>query len=110
MARLPTGPLAAIGLIGGFALATLSGSRPLGGVLLLAAGGACGAIWLHRLPARTALALGGAYLIAFAASHGLGLLVGAWPSVLLVSAAMVGICLRWADRTEPAEMGSLPGR
>jgi len=97
MTRLPTGPLAAIALIGGFAVAVASGSRPLGGLVLAVFGLACVAIWLQRDGRRTAVALTAAGLLAFALSHLLGLVIGAWPAVLLVAFATAVLCWRVSD-------------
>ncbi|MHB8658854.1 MAG: hypothetical protein ACYC91_13030 [Solirubrobacteraceae bacterium] len=95
--ELPTAPLAAAGLIAGYAVALASGSRPLGGVVLTACGLLCIAVWLRRDGRRTAGILTGIGLVAFAASHVLGLLIGAWPAVL-VTAAVVGFaCFRLSD-------------
>jgi hypothetical protein len=95
--RFPTGALAAAGLVVGFAVASLTGSRPMGGVVLLAAAAVCALIWLRRHPPRHALRLGGALLAAFVVSHGLGLVIGAWPAVVAVSAATFLACRRWSD-------------
>ncbi|MBM7365620.1 hypothetical protein [Gordonia hydrophobica] len=82
-------PLVAAGLIGGFAAARYTGKRPLGGVVLGAAGVAAGRRWLGRGPAVTA-ALSATYLGAFGISHPLARKLGAWPSVLVVTGAAVG--------------------
>jgi hypothetical protein len=87
MYRLPTAPLAAGSLIAGFAVAVATGSRPLGGVVLLVGGLACIRIWLLRDGPRTAAILTGVAFAAFVLSHLLGLLIGAWPAVLLAAAA-----------------------
>jgi hypothetical protein len=92
-----TAPLAAAGLIAGYAVAVISGSRPLGGLVLAAFGLTCIAIWLGRDGARTAGLLTGVGLVAFALSHVLGLLIGAWPAVLLVAAATAAVCWRVSD-------------
>lgn len=97
MARIPTAPLAAAGLIAGFGLAVASGSRPLGGIVLVAFGLVCVAIWFQRDGPRTAAILTAAGLLAFALSHVLGLVIGAWPAVLLVAAATAGLCWRLSD-------------
>ncbi len=85
-AQPSTAGLAAVGLIAGYAVAVATGSRPLGGLVLLACAAACVAVWLRRHGRRKTayLALGG--LGAFALSHALGLLIGAWPAVLLTAA------------------------
>jgi hypothetical protein len=99
MARLPTAPLAAAGLIGGFAVAAASGSRPLGGVVLAVFGFACIAVWIRRDGRRTTVVLTAAGLLAFALSHILGLMIGAWPAVLIVSAATCALYWRLSDAT-----------
>jgi hypothetical protein len=91
--RLATAPIAAAGLIAGYAVAVASGSRPLGGLVLASCGLVCIAIWVHRDGRRTAALLTGAGLVAFAFSHLLGLLIGAWPAVLVV--AMATAALYW---------------
>jgi len=94
---LPTAPVAAGTLIVGYAVAAGTGSRPLGGVVLLCGGLWCVREWNRRRGPRTALALGGFGLGAFILSHVLALAVGAWPSVLLVSAAMAVAAWTRAD-------------
>lgn len=85
---LPTAPVAAGSLIAGYAVAVASGSRPLGGVVLLAGGLWCVREWVRRNDTRTAIVLACAGLAAFVVSHVLALAIGAWPAVLLVAAAM----------------------
>jgi hypothetical protein len=85
---LPTAPVAAGSLIAGYAVAVGSGSRPLGGVVLLAGGLWCVREWTRRNDSRTAVVLACAGLAAFVLSHVLALAIGAWPAVLLVAAAM----------------------
>jgi len=103
MTRLPTAPIAALGLIAGFGVAVGTGSRPLGGVVLAACGITCIVIWLRRDGRRTAWQLTVAGLAAFALSHVLGDLIGAWPAVLLVAAATAWLC--WA-RSDVRHLGS----
>jgi hypothetical protein len=99
--RVLTAPLAAAGLIAGFAVAVATGSRPLGGVVLVAFGLACIAVWLRRDGRRTAVWLTAAGLLAFAISHGLGLVIGAWPAVLVVAAVTAAVCWRVSDSRRP---------
>jgi hypothetical protein len=94
---VPTAPVAAGSLIVGFAVAAASGSRPLGGVVLALGGIWCIREWTRRHGARTAVTLAGAGLLAFAASHLLAGAIGAWPSVLLVAAAMAAVAWSRAD-------------
>ncbi len=95
--RVATAPVAAAGLIVGYAVAVASGSRPLGGLVLAACGLACIATWLRRDGRRTATTLTAAGLGAFALSHVVGLILGAWPAVLLAAAAIGMLCWRVSD-------------
>jgi hypothetical protein len=99
--RVATAPIAAAGLIAGFAVAVATGSRPLGGIVLAACGLTCIAVWLRRDGRRTTIGLTVAGLLAFAISHVLGLVIGAWPAVLLVAAATAGLCWRVSDSRRP---------
>jgi hypothetical protein len=100
--RILTAPLAAAGLLTGFGVAVATGSRPLGGVVLAAFGISCVAVWLRRDGRRTALRLTVVGLLAFAISHVLGLVIGAWPAVLVVAAVTAVVCWRVSDRRRPA--------
>ena len=95
--RVMTAPIAATGLVAGFGVAVASGSRPLGGVVLAACGLACIAVWMRRDGRRITIQLTAAGLLAFALSHVLGLVIGAWPSVLVVAAATAALCWRLSD-------------
>jgi hypothetical protein len=86
MARTPTAAIAAGSLIGGYAVAVASGSRPLGGAVLAAGGLYCIAVWHRRHGTQPAAALGATGLAAFALSHVLARAIGAWPAVLTVAA------------------------
>jgi hypothetical protein len=101
VATAPTAPIAAAGLVAGFAVAVSTGSRPLGGVVLAACGLTCVAIWVRRDGRRTAMWLTLAGLLAFALSHVLGLVIGAWPAVLLISVATAALCWRVSDSRRP---------
>ena len=95
--RLPTAPIAALGLVAGYGVAVASGSRPLGGVVLAACGIACIVLWRDRDGSRVAIGLAAAGLLAFALSHVLALVVGAWPAVLLTAAGIAALCWRHSD-------------
>ena len=95
--RILTAPIAATGLIAGFAVAIASGSRPLGGVVLAACGVTCLVVWLRRDGRRVAAILTVTGLVAFAFSHVLGHVIGAWPSVIIVSAVCATLCWRLSD-------------
>jgi hypothetical protein len=95
--RAPTSLLAAVGLIAGFGTAVGTGSRPLGGVVIAIFGLSCIYFWVKRDGREIAVRLTVVGLAAFIASHGLGLLIGAWPSVFVVSALTAWACWRWSD-------------
>jgi hypothetical protein len=97
MAQLPTAPVAAASLIAGYGVASASGSRPLGGVVLLAGGAWCARAWLARGGAREAAALTGAGFAAFVLSHLLARAIGAWPSVLVCAGALAALAWLRAD-------------
>jgi hypothetical protein len=109
--RIPTAPIAAAGLVAGFGVADATGSRPLGGVVLAACGLACIAVWLRRDPPRVTVELTAAGLVAFALSHVLGHVIGAWPSVLVVSAVTATLCWRLSDaRRDDARQSAAPAQ
>jgi hypothetical protein len=94
---IPTAPVAAGTLIVGYAVAVSTGSRPLGGVVLLIGGLWCARVWVRRHGPRTALKLVGVGLFAFVGSHLLALAIGAWPAVLVLAAGMAVAAWAWAD-------------
>ena len=94
---VPTAPIAGGALIAGYAVAVASGSRALGGLLLVAAGLWCIQTWARRRGARTAAALAGVGFAALVLSHAIALLTGAWPAVLMVAAATAAAAWWWAD-------------
>lgn len=96
---MPTAPVVATGLIGGFVAARYSGHRELGGVVLAAAGGVCGRSWLRSSGPGVMGLLLGVYLAAFGGSHPLAKKIGAWPSVLTVTAVSAGTTYALADRS-----------
>jgi hypothetical protein len=103
--RVPTAPIAAAGLMAGFGVAVATGSRPLGGAVLAACGLTCIAVWLRRDGTRVTVALTAAGLVAFAVSHLLGRVIGAWPSVIVVSAVTAALCWRLSDSRRAGAAG-----
>lgn len=95
--RILTAPIAATGLIAGYAVAAASGSRALGGVVLAVCGLVCVVVWCQRDGVRTAGVLTVCGLLAFALSHVLALVTGAWPAVAIVAAATAAVCWRLSD-------------
>lgn len=96
----PTWPIAAGGLLLGFAVAELTGVRAIGGVVLFVAALACGLRWRLLLGLPRAVGLVLVFLAGFALSHPLGNAIGAWPAVLVVS-ALVGLAAWWAADRAP---------
>lgn len=101
MRAIPTAPVAAASLIVGYAVVVATDSRPLGGVVLALGGLWCIHAWLQRHGARTATTLGGVGLGLFIVSHLLALMIGAWPSVLVVAGAMAWAAWVRADALLP---------
>ena len=93
-----TAPLVALGLLGGYAAARETGIRPLGGVVLAAAGAYAGRTWLARRGPAVTAGLSALYLLGFGASHPLAKRIGAWPSVLAVTAVAAGASWALVDR------------
>lgn len=100
MAAPRTAPIVAAGLIGGFAAARYTRRRELGGVVLAAAGATAARSWQRSSGPGVMGVLLGTYLTAFGASHPLAKKLGAWPSVLTVTAVAAGATHLLADRSE----------
>lgn len=92
--QVRTAPLVALGLLGGYAVARETGIRPLGGAVLAAAGAYAGRTWLARRGPAVTVGLSALYVLGFGASHPLARRIGAWPSVLAVTA--VATTASWA--------------
>lgn len=107
MRAIPTAPVAAGSLIAGYAVAVGSGSRPLGGLVMAAGGIWCIRAWHRRNGTPTAAALGTVGLSAFVLSHVLAPAIGAWPSVLLVS-ALTALAAWLASDARSARVGAAP--
>lgn len=98
LTRVPTAPLLAAGLVGGFAAAQRTGVRPLGGAAMLGANAVSARQWYAVGGAPLAVGLTAAYWTAMGVAHPLAKKVGTWPSVLGVSAAAAGAAWLLADR------------
>ncbi|MEU9860429.1 hypothetical protein AB0D99_06115 [Streptomyces sp. NPDC047971] len=90
MPRIPAPAIAAVGLVGGYAVARWTKKRPLGGVVLAGAGAVAAREWQQVAGGKAAAALTGVYVAAFAGSHPLAKKVGAWPAVFSVAGAVAG--------------------
>jgi hypothetical protein len=84
---VPTAPIAAGSLIGGYLVARETGVRPLGGAVLAAGGAVCALQWRRTAGVPATVVLLAIYLGGFGASHALAKKIGAWPSVLAVAGA-----------------------
>lgn len=95
-----TWPVASGSLLLGFAVAQLTGVRPLGGIVLVAGCAWCALRWLRVGRPRT-LALVVIYVGGFALSHVIADTLGTWPSVLLVAAVVGAAAYVLADSAAP---------
>ena len=84
--RLGAALLAAATLMVGFAVASISGNRALGGAVLIIGGLACAWTWWRIAGPLRALIAVGIAAFAFVVSHPLGAVITSWGAVLLVSA------------------------
>jgi hypothetical protein len=112
MSRLPTGLVAALSLVLGFAVAEVTGVRALGGLVLGLGVALCWPRWRAAVGIPGALGLALAYLVGFGTAHPLANVLGAWPAVLAVAAAVGVLVALVADRasTDPAPLSSDDGR
>ena len=84
--RLAAALLSAVTLMAGFAVASLTGNRALGGIVLVIGGAVCAWLWWRLagpLRALTCVAIAG---VAFVVSHPLGAILTSWGAVAMVSA------------------------
>jgi hypothetical protein len=98
LTRVPTAPLLAGGLVGGFTLAQRTGVRPLGGAAMLAANAVAARQWYAVGGVPLTAGLTAAYWAAMGVSHPLAKKVGTWPSVIGVTAAASAAAWLLADR------------
>ncbi|RSS70297.1 hypothetical protein [Streptomyces sp. WAC06614] len=98
MKQVPTAAVAAAGLVGGYAVARWTRKRPLGGVVLAAAGAAAGREWHRRAGAPATAALSALYVAGFAGAHPLAKKIGAWPAVFTAAGVVAATTWAVADR------------
>ena len=96
--KIPTAPVVAAGLVGGYLVARETKIRPLGGAVLAAAGVLAGQQWLRAVGPVGTAALAAVYLGGFGPSHPLAKRIGAWPAVLTVAGVSATSALVVADR------------
>ena len=100
--RIPTAAITAGSLVGGWQLARRTGNRSVGGVVLAVGGVLAAQQWARRTSAVVTGTLVVTYVGAFALSHPLAKRIGAWPSVLAVSALTAAASYVAADRRPPS--------
>jgi len=98
MSTIPTAPVAASGLIAGFAAGRYLHRRDLAGLLSAAALAWCLPAWRGAAGSGAAAGLAATYVGLLGVSHPLAKKIGAWPSVLVVSAVSAGAAAVVADR------------
>jgi hypothetical protein len=96
--RLPTAPIVAAGLVGGYVVARETKVRPLGGAVLAAAGVLAGRQWLRTVGPTGTAALAAVYVGGFGLSHPLAKWIGACPAVLAAAGVSATSALLVADR------------
>ena len=89
--------LVAVGLVGGFAVARYTGRRELGGLVFALAGARSAQRWFGTAGPGAAAALTAVYAAALGVSHPLAKKLGAWPSVLTVT-AVTAVASELVDR------------
>jgi hypothetical protein len=88
-ATVPSSAVAAAGLAGGFLAGRWTGRRDLAGALFAAAGAWCARDWYRASGPVAAVGLSALHAAAMGGSHPLAKRIGAWPSVLAVTAVTV---------------------
>ena len=83
---IPTAPVVAASLIGGYSVARFSKNRKLGAAVLGVGGVYAKTEWMKTSGPVTTAVLSGVFYGGFGLSHPLAKKIGAWPSVLTVSA------------------------
>lgn len=96
--RVPTAPVVAGSLIGGYYVARTTKIRPLGGAVLTLGGFVAEREWRKHAGPVNAAILGAVYFGAFGVSHPLAKKIGAWPSVLTVAGVAAAAAWALSDR------------
>lgn len=95
---IPTAPIVAGSLIGGYLVARETKVRPLGGAVLAAGGAISAREWVRNAGPGGAALLGAVYLGSFGASHPLAKKIGAWPAVLTAAGVSAAAAFLVSDR------------
>ena len=102
----PTWPIAAGSMVLAFAVADVTGVRPLGGLVLVLAGAWCAQRWRPRIGLGATIGLLAFWLGCFVASHALADVLGTWGAVLSTASA-VGAAV-WTVSDRAARRGGGP--
>jgi hypothetical protein len=95
---VPTAPVVAASLVGGYYVARVTKIRPLGGAVLAVGGFVAERQWQKKAGPVNAAILSAVYFGAFGVSHPLAKKIGAWPAVLTVAAVSAGAAWVLNDR------------
>jgi hypothetical protein len=95
---IPTAPIVATGIIGGYLVARTTKIRPLGGAVLGIAGAAAGREWAQTAGPTGAAVLSAVYTTAFGVSHPLAKKIGPWPAVLTAAGTSAAAAWLLSDR------------
>jgi hypothetical protein len=95
---VPTAPVVAASLIGGYYVARKTHIRPLGGAVLAAGGFVAQRQWARHGGPINAAILSSVYYGAFGVSHPLAKKIGPWPAVLTVAAVSAAAAWALSDR------------
>jgi len=85
MTRFIPSVLVFLALLGGFGVAELTGSRPTGGLVMIALALIAAVVLLRSAGLARTLLVGFAFVVLFLVSHSLAGLIGAWPAAILVA-------------------------
>ena len=96
--RIPTAPIVAGSLVGGYLVARETKIRPLGGAVLAAGGAVAGREWMRTVGPIGTAALSAVYLGGFGASHPLAKKIGAWPAGLAAAGVSAAVSYLVSDR------------
>lgn len=105
---IPTAPVVAASLIGGYATARYSKNRKLGAAVLGVGGVYAKTEWMKTSGPVTTAILSGVFYGGFGLSHPLAKKIGAWPSVLTVAGVAAVASYALNDRKVGAAPESVP--
>lgn len=96
---IPTAPVVAASLVGGYLVARETKKRELGGAVLVGGGALAAREWVKKVGPGKAVLLTAIYLLGFGGSHPLAKRIGAWPAVFTAAGASAASAYVLSDRT-----------